>query len=334
MLRLSDTVAQEFRNTLSAEMVYLLSFSLALSENGELKQALAEEDENIGYEILSDLTQRFKKYTHMKSLRLQVFTPEFFIFARSWNEGFEGMPIWWFRDDLKTLKNNTEPKVGMETGRLLTFKSTIPIRRNNQLLGYLEVIELVDEFSERLREQGIELFTLMDEVYLEKASLMRNFPRLFGKVIANQNYHATLKDQIMDIEFDHLVEKQFLQTEDHFFLWEPMYNGVGKKIGGYLLVLPSASLEQFRHNESSFSILKPFSDKDIKYVIESREKQLGSFRTRYDKDLIDVLPKLFKEDKKELEAEAREILKYYRKEELINIILNQNNEEKKIGTIQ
>jgi hypothetical protein len=90
---LSDHIVKNFRAGLDYEMVDLLSFSLALSEDGELKNALASDDESKGYKILSHISERFKKYTHLKSLRIQVLTPDFYIFARSWNEGFEGIII-------------------------------------------------------------------------------------------------------------------------------------------------------------------------------------------------------------------------------------------------
>lgn len=332
--QLSDSIIQEFRSALSDEMEQLFAFSIALSENGELKEALRKENETEGYQILHGLTERFKKYTHMKSLRLQVLTPEFYIFARSWNEGFEGMPLWWFREDLETLKNNKQPKVGVETGRMLTFKSTIPIRSEKKLLGYLEVIRLIDEFSVKLRTKNIELFALMDEVHLEKASLMRNFPRLFGKVIANQNYNVSLKKNIKKIDTKILFEKQFLRENGRLFLWEPMYNGEGTKIGGYLLVLSEKSLKEYKKDSPGFLFSRQFSQEDINLAFGLQGQNSGSFKSSYDRDLVGLLSKLHDEDKRELEQEAREILYQYDKNELIDIILDNMYKEKKIGVVK
>ncbi|MFT7880396.1 MAG: hypothetical protein ABXS91_08390 [Sulfurimonas sp.] len=334
LAELSDNIIHEFRSTLSSEMAQLLSFSLALAENGDLKEALKKENESEGHKILSNITERFKKHTHMTSLRLQVLTPDFFIFARSWDEGFEGMPIWWFREDLETLKNNKQPKVGMETGRLLTFKSTIPIRSKKTLLGYLEVIRLIDEFSVKLRSKGIELFALMDEVYLEQASLMRHFPRVFGKVIANQNYNISLKRHIEKIDRHRLFEKQFLMEDERLFLWEPMYNGEGDKIGGYLLVLSEESLGNFETDSQNMLRFRQFSQEEIKRALELKGQNYGSFKSGYDRDLVGLLPKLHEEDKRELETEAREILNLYEKNELIDIILDNKHQEKKRGAIE
>ena len=334
LITLGDHVIKNFRVGLDYEKVDLLSFSMALSEDGELKNALIADDESRGYNILSNISKRFKKYTHLKSLRIQVLTPDFFIFARSWDEGFEGMPLWWFRDDLNALTRNGEPKVGMETGRLLTFKATIPIRSGEKILGYLEVIKLVDEFSNKLRKRGIELFTLMDEKYLKQAELMRDFPRINNYVVSNQNFNQQLLDKIRRLKWDVFLTKRYIYSENILYLHEPMYNGAGKQIGYYLLALSDDTLKQFEQKNEKLSFFTQFSDDDIKRVVNAWENPYGSFRNQYDKDLIALLPKLKKEDKVSLELEAKAILRTYSKEELIDMILSNTHKAKKIGEIK
>jgi len=329
-----DHVVSNFQAGLAYEMADLLSFSLALSEDGELKNALISEDESKGHNILSNISKRFKKYTHLKSLRFQVFSPDFFIFARSWDEGFEGMPIWWFRDDLKTLKRSKQPKVGMETGRLLTFKATIPIRSGDELLGYLEAIKFIDEFAAKLRKKGIELFALMDERYLKQAELMRDFPVIHGYVVANQNYNQQVKNKIEEIDWQTLMIKRNLHHKNVLYLLEPMYNGEGDKIGVYLLAISDSALKKYEKENQSISFFTQFSDEDIEQVVESWAHPFGSFRSGYDKELIRLLPKLNKEDKIEFESETKEIFREYTKDELIDIILSNKHNEKKIGVIK
>ena len=331
---LGDRIVENFRTGLDYEMVELLSFSMALSEDGQLKNALQDLDESKGYSILSHIAKRFKKYTHLKLLRLQVLTPDFFIFARSWNEGFEGMPIWWFRDDLDTFKKNSEPKVGMETGRLLTFKATVPIRSGEKILGYLEVIKFIDEFSVKLRKKGVELVALMDERYLDKAELMRDFPIVKGYVVANQNFNQQLLEKIKTLEWDHFLDKNYIYQDGILYLKEPMFNGVGRQIGIYLLAVAEDDLDFFKKESEKISFFAQFSDEDIQEVVNAWENPYGSFRNAHDKVLIELLPKLHKKDKVELEDQAKAILRTYSKEELIDIILMNDHKEKKIGVIQ
>ncbi|MEA1880243.1 MAG: cache domain-containing protein [Campylobacterota bacterium] len=334
LISLSDQVVENFRAGLDKEMVDLLSFSMALSEDGELKNALSQEDESKGYKILSNISNRFKKHTHLKSLRLQVLTPDFFIFARSWNEGFEGMPIWWFRDDLDRDGQNNEPKVGMETGRLLTFKTTVPIRSGDKILGYLEVITFIDEFSTKLRQRGIELFALMDEKYLKQAELMRDFPLLHGYVVSNQNFNKQLIDKVEILDWEVLLAKNHVYEDDILYVYEPMYNGKKKQIGVYLLAITKDMLKKYEKENQSISFFTQFSNEDIENVVDAWENPYGSFRTKFDKDLIELLPKLEQEDKLILEAEAHTMLNSYSKSELIDIVLENSHKEKKIGEIK
>ncbi len=334
LISLGDQVVSDFRAGLDYEMVDLLSLSLALSEDGELKNALTSDDESQGYRILSKTTERFKKYTHVKTLRIQVLTPDFFIFARSWDEGYEGMPIWWFRDDLDSLKKNVRPKVGMETGRLLTLKATIPMRSGDKVLGYLEVIKFIDEFTLKLRKKGIELFALMDEAYLEKAELMRNFPLLNGYVISNQNYNEQYIDKIEMLDWESFLVNHYGYEDGILYLHEPMLNGEGKQIGIYLLCIPEDAMKQHEKSNQSMSIFTQFSNEDIKNVVDAWKSPHDSFRNAYDKELIGVLPKLNEEDKEELEIEAKRVLYDYSKDELIDIIIENKHNEKKIGIIK
>lgn len=334
LVSLGDHIVSNFRAGLAYEMANLLSFSLALSEDGEIKNALIADDETGGYQILSNITKRFKKYTHLQSLRIQVLTPDLFIFARSWNEGFEGMPIWWFRDDLQRLKGNKKPKVGMEIGRLLTMKATIPIHGGRKLLGYLEVIKFVDEFSEKLNKKGLELFALMDEQHLEHATLMRDFPILHNYIIVNQNLNHHLKRKIEKLDWNKLEGNSYLYQDKRLYILEPMHNGEGEKIGEYLITLSSEALKRYEKANQSVSFFTQFSDEDIEQVVASWEHPFGSFRSGYDRDLIGLLSRLNKEDKVELESEAKEILEEYSKHELIDIILTNKHNEAKTGVIE
>ena len=331
---LSDYVTSNFEAGLAYEMSDLLSFSLALAEDGGLKNALTSDDEAKGYEILTGITQRFRKYTHLKSLRIQVLTVDFFIFARSWDEGYEGMPIWWFRDDLRKLKTNKKPKVGMEVGRLLTFKATIPIYSGKKLLGYIEVIKFVDEFAEKLDKKGIDLFVLMDEKYLKQAELMKNFPFLHGYVIANQTFNNALKEKIVLLNWNILEGKSYLYKKKRLYILEPMYNGEGEKIGVYLFTLSREALDEYEKSNHKRSFFTQFSDEDVEEVVANWKHPYGSFKSGYDKELVALLPKLKKEDKAALEMEAKEILREYSKGELIDIILQNKYNEKKIGVVK
>ena len=331
---LSRYVVDDFQKGLAYENADLLSFALALSEDSALKNSLLKDNEQDAYEILSGIAKRFKEYTSIKTLRLQVFDNDFFIFAQSWGNASAGMPIWWFRDDLEKLKYDKRPKVGMETGRRLTFKATIPIRNKKEYIGYLEVIKFIDEFAKKLHQEGIELFALMDTKYLKNAPLMQDFPFLDKYVIANKNFNQKLKIKADLIDWKSLENIGYYYEDNILYILEPMYNGAREEIGKYLLVLPPESVVYYKKKYQNVSIFTRFSDEDIYKVVKLWENPSGSYRNIKDKTLIEWLPKLHKEDKISLEKDVRKMLEKYSKDELIDIIIENKHKNKKVGVIE
>ena len=331
---LSRHILDDFQKDLAYENTDLLTFSLALSEDGALKNALISNDEERAYEILSAITKRFKEYTPIQTLRLQVFDNDFFIFAQSWGNASVGMPMWWFREDLEKLKQNKHPKVGIETGRRLTFKATIPIQSGHEYIGYLEVIQFVDGFAKKLHQKGIELFVLMDMKYLEQASLMKEFPFLDNYVIANKNFNKKLEVKVKTIDWHELKEQGYLYKDKILYLLEPMYNGDKEEIGKYLLVLPSYTVSHYSHNYQDISIFTRLRDKDIYKVVQLWENPSGSYKNIEDKKLVEWFGKLSDSDKNMLVEEAKKSLQSYTKDELIDILLERKYKEKKVGVIE
>jgi len=331
---LRHKIIDDFNQALAYEKADLLSFSLALSENGSLKNAILADNDSQAYEILSGITKRFKSYTHIKSLRIQLLDNDFFIFAQSWGNASAGLPLWWFRDDLKQLKENQRPKVGIETGRRLTFKATIPIQNGRENIGYLEVIKFIDEFANKLHQQGIELFALMQRRYLKQASLMQEFPFLGEYIIANKNYNIQLYTQTKSLEWQKLNTQGYLYTKGILYILESMYNGKHEEIGKYLIILPKATLEQYQRRYQDISLITRLSDKDIYQVVQRWEYPAGSFKTTQDRKLIEWIPKLHPEDRAQLIPKAKAMLQTYRKDELIDIILHNKHQEPKQGVVQ
>jgi len=217
----------------------------------------------------------------------------------------------------------------------LTFKATIPILSGEKTIGYLEVIKFIDEFSEKLRQKGMEVFALMNEEYIiKKNSLMGNFPRFKGYVIANENYNSKLLLKANNLPWDELLDISYYKQDNIFFILKTMLNGDSKVIGQYLIVLPSDTLEKYQKSRQNISLLTRFSDEDIHNFVKRWENPSGAYKNVHDRDLIELLPKLFEKDKVHLKELVRERLEDYSKEELINIILEKAHKEQKNGEIK
>jgi len=327
-------IVEDFKKVLAYENASLLSFSLALAEDGKLKESLRTENQVSGYELLYGISERFKKYTHIKKLRLQLLNNDFEIFAQNWKKNSVGMPLSWFRSDLSKLKFDKKPKVGIETGRRLTFKATIPIQYGKEYIGYLEVIKFIDEFADKLHQQGIELFALMNPKYIIESSLMKEFPKLEGYVIANENYNKKIKEKVELLNWNRLESLGYFKKFGIFSVLMPMYNGEHIEIGKYLIVLTPKKFREYQKLYQDFSLISRFSDEDIYNFVKRWEHKSGSYKNIKDKELLELLPKLREKDKVDLIRVAEDRLHKYTKDELIDIILEKNYKVNKIGKIE
>lgn len=77
------------------------------------------------------------------------------------------------RFTLLAAEKDLEPSFGIELGPLGTFtlRYVLPVRENNQLLGYLELGQEVDDIIQHTHEIfGVEVFTLIKKQYLDRTS--------------------------------------------------------------------------------------------------------------------------------------------------------------------
>jgi len=331
---LGDRIIADFRKMLKHENADLLSLSLTLSENEELKYALIHNKTKDGYSLIHDIAERFREFTHIKTLRIQVLDAEFSIFVQSWSHKWENFPLKWYRNDLQSMSPSQPPKIGLETGRRLTFKSTIPLKDVNSTIGYLELIHRVDPFVDRLREQHINLFVLMDKQYSEKAVMMKNYPILKGYTIVNKNFNHILNKKAKNLDWVELHEKSYLYSSGYLYLLTPMYNSSHKEIGKFLIIVDAKQLEEYETGHEKFSYVTGFSDKALFNFVKYWESPSGSYKKESDNQLFEMLAKLSKEDRSRYIPDAVEILQKYSKDELIDIILENNYKEIKKGEIQ
>ena len=325
---------KNFEKELEYQQKNLLTFALALSEDAALKKTMLEKNQHQAYELLYEISNKFVKNTDIKQLRLQLISDELEIFAQNWKKTNSVKSLGQFRTDLIKLKSHRRPKVGIETGRRLTFKSTIPMSSGKQTIGYLEVIQFIDEFVDKLREQGIELFVLMDRAYIIEDSLMKDFPLLDKYVIANENYNIKLKKQIETFPWIKLEHLGYYEDDETFFMLKDMLNSEDVVIGKYLIVLPKEIFLAYKESYQNISRITRFSDEDIYNYIHRENSTSGSYRNFEDRELVELLPKLFKNDKQILQEVARVKLQAYSKDELIDIILEKNHKEVKRGIIK
>ncbi|QSZ42003.1 hypothetical protein GJV85_07735 [Sulfurimonas aquatica] len=328
-----DQLSLNINRELKKHQMDDLKVALLLSKNRALIDALENDDEDLGYEILSDMTKSIEENTKMH-IRAQVITNELNIFARSWDDIYAGMPIGDFRKDLDYFKTNKTPRASVEIGRRLGNKSTVPIYKDGIFLGYIEVISFFKSITEFFASMGVELYVLLDVDHLESAVLMMQNLTVDDYVVANRNYNYNHIQTLKKIDFKELKLNRVIYKDSKYIFYENMYDGNMQNIGGFVFVLPEVYLEYFRNPNDDISFLVNITRSDL-YEIVKDEKYNENIYTSYDANSFVYLQDVIdKEDREMFFDEVYNKLDSYTKDELIQMMLDRQVVKKIDGKIK
>jgi len=333
--RLSDQLSLALNNQLDKERETALRLALILGKNTPLVTAVENDDEDLGFKILSEVMESIKMHTNAL-IRAQVITSDYIIFARSWDRSYSGMPLELFRPDLLYFQNHHNPRSAIEVGRKLGVKATVPIYYKANMLGFVEVLSFFEPTEEYFSHLGINLYILMDKRFYETAVFMQENPTVGDKyILANSKYTRNDIKLLNEIDYHMLINSRTLLHKGKYFFYEPMKNGAGEIIGAFVFSLSEKQISNYTHSEQEdISFLIPLS-RDQLYDTMAKES-LGNavFQTMYDKELLYMKDVVAPEDRELYLEEARERLNEYSKEELIGIMLNYKVSKKVQGEIR
>lgn len=335
LARLSDQLSIALNDQLDKERETALRYALMLSQNDALGHALEQEDEDQGFEVLSEVMESIKTYTNA-FIRAQIITSDYVIFTRSWDRSYAGMQLEYFRPDLLYFQNHHNPRSAIEVGRKLGIKATVPIYVQDKMLGFVEVLSFFEPTKEYFDRLGIDLYILMDKRFYQIAVFMQENPTIGNKyILANLKYTQNDIKMLNGIDYQALRDAHGLMHKGKYFFYQPMKNGEGEIIGAFVFSLTKKQVSNYEHSQQEdISFLIPLS-RDQLYDTMAKES-LGNavFQTIQDKELLYMKDVVAPEDRELYLEEARERLNTYSKEELIGIMLNYKVSKKVEGEIR
>jgi len=321
--RLSDQLSLAINNQLEKERSNALRYALILSQNTALSDALEQDDEDKGFKILSEGMKSIKVHTD-SLIRSQVITSDYVIFARSWDNSYAGMPLEFHRPDLLYFQTHKNPRSAIEVGRKLGVKATVPVYRDDKMLGFVEVVSFFESTQEYFDRLGIDMYVLMDARFYDTAVFMQENPTI-GKeyILANPKYTQSDLKLLNGIDFKTLKHTHVVFSGGRYLFFEPMKNGEGETIGAFVFSLSPKQINAYAHSdEEDISFLIHLSRNELYDVMLKKSLDDGLFQSVYDKELLYLKDTVAPEDRELFLQEAHERLDAYSKEELIGIILN------------
>lgn len=321
--KLSDQLSMALNNQLDKERSTDLRYALILSQNVALSDALEQEDEDKGFEILSEVMESLKMYTNTL-IRSQIITADYFIFARSWDNSYAGMPLDFNRPDLLYFQNHKKPRVAIEVGRKLGVKATVPVYNQTNMIGFVEVVSFFESTQEYFDTLGINMYVLMDEKFYKTAVFMQENPVIAKEyILANAKYTQSDLKLLNEIDYKALRQTHVMYRQGKYLFYEPMKNGEGEIVGAFIFALTAKQISAYAHSdEEDISFLIHLSRDELYDVLMKKSLDNVLFQSVYDKDLLYLKDSVAPEDRELFLEEARERLNAYSKEELIGMLLN------------
>jgi hypothetical protein len=328
-----DQMRLTLGSQLKAHKMEDLRVALMLSKNQGLIDALENDDEDLGYKIISDIAQSVQKNTGAR-IRTQVITKELNIFARSWDDIYAGMPIGDYRTDLKYFKNHKTPRTSIEVGRRLGIKATVPVYKDGEFLGFVESISFFKAITDFFSSIGVDLYVLLDVKYTDTAVLMMQNLTIDNYLLANRNYNYAHLQTLHSLNFKELRLSGVVYKDNKYVFYENMRNGDGKIIGAFVFVLPERYLNYFRDPEDDISFLINITRSSL-YDVVKEERYKNNVYDQYSaSSLVYLQDVIDKEDRELFFDEAYEKFDKYSKDELIQMMLNRKIVKKIDGKIK
>ena len=310
-----------------------LELALFFSKNQALVDALENDDEDLGYKILHDITTTVEKHTS-RHLRAQVITSEYNIFARSWDDVYAGMPIGDYRTDLDYFKTHTTPRTSVEIGRRLGVKATVPIYKDGVFLGFMEVISFFKSMTEFFSSMGVDLYVLLDVKHTDTAVLMSENLTIGNYVVSNRNYNYNHIQTLNAVDLKELKLNQVMYTDNKYIFYETMYDGDYTPIGAYVFVLPERYMEYFRNPEDDISFLINVTRSNLYDVVKEEKYKKNLYDEYSASSMVYLQDVIDKEDRELFLDEAYEKFDKYSKDELIQMMLDRKIVKKIDGKIK
>ena len=310
-----------------------LEVALMLSKNEGLINALENDDEDLGYKILEDITKSIQKNTGMH-IRAQIITKELNIFTRSWDDIYAGMPIGDYRLDLKYFNTHTNPRTSIEIGRRLGIKATVPIYKDGKFLGFIEAISFFKSITDFFSSMGVDLYVLLNVKHTDTAVLMVQNLIVDKYIVANRNYNYAHIQTLNHINFKELKLNGVVYADKKYIFYENMKDGNGKIIGGFVFVLPKRYLGYFRNPEDNISFLFNVTRSSLYDVVKEKKYENDIYKDYSAKSMVYLQNVIDKEDRQLFLDEAYEKFDKYSKDELIQMMLNRKIVKKIDGKIK
>lgn len=181
----------------------LLFVTLPMANDTIIKKSLIQRDINNLY--LQKISDNLSKNTSLKETWFQLIASDGKSFYRSWIDKRDD-DLSLIRDDVIEMIKNPHVISSISAGIFdITFKSMVPIYKNNNFIGSIEAISNFDSIDKKMKNIGYDIIFLADKKY--KKLLLNPSKKTFVSdyYIANSNYNKEYLEIVKSKGIAHFI---------------------------------------------------------------------------------------------------------------------------------
>lgn len=212
----AHTNEKNMQSLMSDKQNSTLSIALVLSQDRSVQNFLLNGE---GVKVqMQQLSELLKEKTHYRSTWIHIIDKNGISLYRSWTKK-AGDNVLNVRKDLQKMHQNPKIMNTISTGIFdMTFKSMVPIFKNEAFIGSVEVITKFNSITKKIQADGIEPIILVDKAY--KNQLRKPYTKLFidDYYVANINVNSKIVDYVRQKGVERFWGKKSYETMDGYFV--------------------------------------------------------------------------------------------------------------------
>jgi len=246
-----DTIKQMdlyIKQSLKEKSQVGLTNAINLSLNGLVIDALKENNRELLYDYLHELSSKFKQISDYKDIKIQIHDKDIKSFIRHWKLDEYGDDLSTFRDSLNYVKLNKKSIAVIEPGRAGMFlRGVAPIIEDKKYLGSVEFIQSFDSIVLNAiddNKYNLLFLTFNSEDFqkFDKNDHMVGDMYLSQKL---ENTNQKLLSKLNKDDINTLQKSDYLVKSGYFIISIPLFASKNKKVGIVLVALLNDEVNSF-----------------------------------------------------------------------------------------
>ena len=252
-----DSIKEQIQSLLTEKISVSQIAGIGISEDGDLKDALMNNDRNLAFTKANEIIKRYKNDSKFKNVKLSIHTAEGKNFIRQWDKNNFGDDVLSYKKLLKTSFENGKSSVGLEVGKYgLGMRTVAPIFDNNKnKIGAVEFILDMKSVISDMDRLGSSILILVNKECMDIAKYV-NYKEKLGNYVICQNSNKIDKKLIEDLKLTGMKLEDKFSLGNNFFITSFPLKDVEDKLIGYIVAGKDIGLVESDVSQAKSAFIK------------------------------------------------------------------------------